>query len=245
MSKPRVLVVEDEPGIAEVIRYTLQSEGFAPEMAASGAQALALFAAAPPDLAILDIGLPDMSGFELFRQLQRLPGADSAPMIFLTARAEEIDRVAGLELGADDYIAKPFSPRELAARARAILRRSQRVRQPPDSPPENGPAAWTAAQTRTGPFTHSPEQRLIGYHGQPLALSRYEYGLLAALLRRPGRIHTRAELLEQVWGSDCDSFDRTVDTHIKTLRAKLRAIHPADDPIHTERGLGYALRPQP
>ena len=237
MSKPRVLVVEDEPGIADVIRYTLQSEGFAPETAASGSQALALLAAAPPDLVILDIGLPDMSGFDLFRQLQRLPGGPQAAMIFLTARTEEIDRVAGLELGADDYVAKPFSPRELAARARAILRRSQRAASPPAPTPE------TAPPTTLGPFTHSPEQRLIRYHGQPLPLSRHEYGLLATLLQRPGRIYTRAELLGQAWGSDCDSYDRTVDTHVKTLRAKLRAVHPQADPIHTERGLGYALRP--
>ena len=218
---------------------------FRSHCAATAAQALAALAARPPDLVILDIGLPDMSGFELFRRLhQQAPGI---PLLFLTARSEEIDRVAGLELGADDYIAKPFSPRELAARVRAVLRRSQR----PPAPAQAVEAAagpWHTLHTAAGPLAIQREQRLIRYHSQRLALSRHEYGLLAALMQRPGRVCSRAELLEAVWGQDCESYDRTVDTHIKTLRAKLRAAaqaahaEPAQtDPIRTERGLGYAL----
>ena len=127
VSKPIVLVVEDEPGIADTIHYALASDGFEPLGCASGAEAIAAFSARCPALAILDVGLPDMNGFELFRRLQELPGGRDVPMVFLTARSSEIDRVVGLELGADDYIAKPFSPRELVARVRTILRRSARA----------------------------------------------------------------------------------------------------------------------
>ena len=242
---PVVLVVEDEPGIAETIHYALASDGFAPEVCASARAAIERFAAAPPALAILDVGLPDLSGFELLRRLQELPGGKAVPMLFLTARADEIDRVVGLELGADDYIAKPFSPRELVARVRTILRRSQR------SVPESNQASARADQApaaiktevegSSSPFALDEERRLIRYHGQPLVLSRYEYGLLVTLLQRPGRVFTRSELLERVWDDPGESFDRTVDAHVKTLRAKLRAVREDEDPIRTLRGVGYAL----
>jgi len=248
---PVVLVVEDEPGIAETIHYALASDGFAPEVCASARQAIERFAAAPPALAILDVGLPDLSGFELLRRLQDLPGGKAVPMLFLTARADEIDRVVGLELGADDYIAKPFSPRELVARVRTILRRSQRVSVAADSK-ENKPAAQEkraqaapesgANEHAASAFALDAERRLIRYHGRALDLSRYEYGLLAVLVQRPGRVFTRDELLELVWDDPGASFDRTVDAHVKTLRAKLRAVDPEDDPIRTLRGIGYALR---
>jgi len=236
---PVVLVVEDEPGIAETIHYALASDGFAPEVCASARQAIERFAAAPPALAILDVGLPDLSGFELLRRLQDLPGGKAVPMLFLTARADEIDRVVGLELGADDYIAKPFSPRELVARVRTILRRSQRVNSEPNQ--AIAPASQAPTAIKTEVFTLDEERRLIRYHGQPLALSRYEYGLLATLLQRPGRVFTRNELLERVWDDPGESFDRTVDAHVKTLRAKLRAVRDGEDPIRTLRGIGYAL----
>lgn len=251
---PLILVVEDEPGIAETIHYALASDGFAPEVCASARQAIERFAAEPPALAILDVGLPDMSGFELLRRLQELPGGRAVPMLFLTARASEIDRVVGLELGADDYIAKPFSPRELVARVRTILRRSQRAYSEPAPAPEHAhraravPAAVSIAEegsaessTSTSPFALDEERRLIRYHGQPLVLSRYEYGLLATLIQRPGRVFTRSELLERVWDDPGESFDRTVDAHVKTLRAKLRAVQDSEDPIRTLRGIGYAL----
>lgn len=251
---PLILVVEDEPGIAETIHYALASDGFAPEVCASARQAIERFAAEPPALAILDVGLPDMSGFELLRRLQDLPGGKAVPMLFLTARASEIDRVVGLELGADDYIAKPFSPRELVARVRTILRRSQRAHLEPAQALEAAnqvPAvsmvsplegeSGTESNASRGPFALDEERRLIRYHGQPLALSRYEYGLLATLIQRPGRVFTRSELLERVWDDPGESFDRTVDAHIKTLRAKLRAVQDGEDPIRTLRGIGYAL----
>ena len=251
MDKPLILVVEDEPGIADTIHYALASDGFEPRVCASAREAIAHFSAAPPALAILDVGLPDMNGFELLRHLQALPGGRAVPMLFLTARSAEIDRVVGLELGADDYVAKPFSPRELVARVRTILRRSGRAAAT-DSDKKTPPAPTAQAQeaidsgankpVRHGPLLLDEERRLIRYHGQALELSRYEYGLLAALMQRPGRVYTRDELLERVWDDPGESFDRTVDAHIKTLRAKLRAVRDDEDPIRTLRGVGYALR---
>ena len=261
--KPAILVVEDEPGIADTIQYALASDGFAPVCCGSGRDALAQFSAAPPALVILDVGLPDMNGFELFRRLQELPGGKAVPMLFLTARSGEIDRVVGLELGADDYVAKPFSPRELVARVRTILRRSQRAQaadvvgtaapQPSQGSAQNqllalaqtaqfAPESGANHVVRHGALECDAERRLVRFHGQPLSLSRYEFGLLATLLQRPGRVYTRDELLERVWDDPGESFDRTVDAHIKTLRAKLRAVRDEDDPIRTLRGVGYALR---
>jgi two-component system catabolic regulation response regulator CreB len=245
--KQRVLIAEDEPGIADTLQYVLRSDGFEPVWCATAQEALAQFQAQPPALAILDIGLPDMNGFELFKRLQsvnRASGGPDVPIIFLTARNDEIDRVVGLELGADDYIAKPFSPRELVARVRTILRRSGSG---------NSPIAGTAAiaaqlaapaahaAPATTPFALDAERMQIRYYGRLLELSRYEYGLLRLMIQRPGRVFTREELLQLVWDDASDSFDRTVDAHIKTLRAKLREVAPGVEPIRTLRGTGYAL----
>jgi two-component system, OmpR family, catabolic regulation response regulator CreB len=230
LNKPRILVVEDESGIADTIQYVLATDGFAPVLCNTAEAALREFAAQPPTLAILDVGLPDLNGFELFKQLQALPGGAQIPMLFLTARSDEIDRVVGLELGADDYIAKPFSPRELVARVRTILRRSAR-------PPSTAPAAAPAVP----PFALDEERHQIRYYGRALELSRYEYGILRLLVQRPGRVFTREELLDKVWDGGSDSFDRTVDAHIKTLRAKLKTIASELEPIRTLRGAGYAL----
>jgi len=235
-SKPRILIAEDESGIADTLRYVLASDGFEPVWCATAEAAVASFAAATPALAILDVGLPDMNGFELFKRLQALPGGPQVPMVFLTARSDEIDRVVGLELGADDYIAKPFSPRELVARVRTILRRAQR----PTAAPEPA-AAPTAAPAPPQPFVLDTERMQIRYYGRLLELSRYEYGLLRLFVQRPGRVFTREELLSLVWDDTSDSYDRTVDAHIKTLRAKLKAIAPEIEPIRTLRGTGYAL----
>ena len=231
LSKPRILVVEDEPGIADTIRYVLATDGFAPVCCVSADQALREFAAEPPALVLLDVGLPDLNGFELFKRLQALPGGAGVPMLFLTARSDEIDRVVGLELGADDYVAKPFSPRELVARVRGILRRSARPAAAPSATAVDGSTPW-----------HLDEERhQVRFYGRLLELSRYEYGILRVLLRKPGRVYTRAELLEQVWDDASDSLDRTVDAHIKTLRAKLKAVAADVEPIRTLRGSGYAL----
>jgi two-component system catabolic regulation response regulator CreB len=230
LPKPRILVVEDEPGIADTIRYVLATDGFTPVCCSTAEQALREFAVEPPALALLDVGLPDLNGFELFKRLQALPGGADVPMLFLTARSDEIDRVVGLELGADDYVAKPFSPRELVARVRGILRRSAR--------PVAAPAASSVHES--APWHLDEERHQIRFYGQPLELSRYEYGVLRVLLRKPGRVYSRNELLEQVWDDASDSLDRTVDAHIKTLRAKLKAVADVEA-IRTLRGTGYAL----
>ncbi|MGE0329114.1 MAG: two-component system response regulator CreB [Ramlibacter sp.] len=235
VSKPRILVVEDESGIADTIQYVLETDGFMPVWCATAGEAIRQFTAAAPALVILDVGLPDLNGFELFRRLQALPCGHQVPMLFLTARTDEIDRVVGLELGADDYIAKPFSPRELVARVRTILRRAGAGQSPAAT------AVPAAGQPAAAPLQHDVERMQIRYYGRLLDLSRYEYGLLRLFVQRPGRVFTRDELLTLVWDKRSDSFDRTVDAHIKTLRAKLKAIAPHVEPIRTLRGTGYAL----
>ena len=240
--KPRILLVEDESGIADTLQYVLSTDGFTPVWCSTAAEALTQFIAELPALAVLDVGLPDMNGFELFRRLQALPGGNQVPMLFLTARSDEIDRVVGLELGADDYIAKPFSPRELVARVRTILRRS--ARPAVAAPNVLTPTPATSATPATLPPTLwllDEERHRIRFYGRALELSRYEYGVLRLLVQKPGRVFTRDELLQKVWGDANDSFDRTVDAHIKTLRAKLKAVAPGLEPIRTLRGTGYAL----
>jgi two-component system catabolic regulation response regulator CreB len=226
----QILIVEDEPGIADTLTYALRTDGFDPLWCATAAAALERVAQPGPGpaLVILDVGLPDLNGFELFK---RLRDHTDVPVIFLTARGDEIDRVVGLELGADDYVAKPFSPRELVARVRTILRRAGRAPAPPAA----------AAPPAPGAFELDEGRRLIRYYGRALELSRYEYGLLRTLVQRPGHVYTRERLLQLVWDDGADSFDRTVDAHVKTLRAKLKAVAPALEPIRTHRGSGYAL----
>ena len=241
-SQPRVLIAEDESGIADTLQYVLKSDGFVPVWCATAQAAVAEVASQPPAIVILDIGLPDMNGFELFKRLQamsRAAGGPDVPMLFLTARNDEIDRVVGLELGADDYIAKPFSPRELVARVRTILRRSGALASAAPAPAATAPAPTAAAPAQ--PFALDNERMQIRYYGRLLELSRYEYGLLRLMIQRPGRVFTREELLQLVWDDASDSFDRTVDAHIKTLRAKLREVAPQVEPIRTLRGTGYAL----
>ena len=217
-----ILIVEDEAAIADVIAYALKTEGFTPHLCALGEEALARLRAGAYSLVILDVGLQDLSGFEVCRRLRAF---SDVPVIFLTARRDEVDRVLGLEIGGDDYVAKPFSPRELVARVRVILRRL--------SPrPSDPPAAA---------FEQDVPARRIRFRGQALDLTRYEYLLLATLLSQPERIFTRSQLMEEVWSGAEESADRTVDTHVKTLRAKLRAIDPEADPIQTHRGVGYSL----
>ncbi len=300
MTRPRILVVEDEPAIADAIIYALQTDGFEAVWCAScvaALQALALAphagsvaaadstpplsaharitagtrlaqkstpvpltsvptsaptsapmsanavnsasagsaASTPIALAVLDIGLPDGSGFDLYK---RIAAHDAnLPVIFLTARGGEIDRVVGLEMGADDYIAKPFSPRELVARVRTVLRRGERALAA--AVRSNGAAGASATG---GPFAVDDERKQIRYRGQTLDLSRTEYRLLKVLIERPGRVFSRDELMARAWDDPAAAFDRTVDAHVKALRAKLRVIDAESDPIQTHRGLGYSLR---
>ncbi len=225
----RILVVEDEPGIADTIRYALATDGFDPHVCALGGDAMRALDGGEFALAILDVSLPDTNGFDLFRQIR---ACSELPVIFVTARAEEVDRVVGLELGADDYVAKPFSPRELVARVRTVLRRMA---------PQSAVHGASTAAVPAGAFKVDEERRRISFCGHPLELTRYEYELLRTLVARPGRVFSRDELLARVWGDSTESIDRTVDAHIKTLRAKLRAAAPGLDPILTHRGSGYAL----
>jgi len=228
--KPKILIVEDEPGIADTLQYALRTDGFEPAWCATGEEGLRHIAAAAPALVILDVGLPDASGFEIFK---RIRATSEVPVVFLTARSDEIDRVVGLELGADDYIAKPFSPRELVARVRSVLRRSARS--------DIAATAAGAASAAAGPIVVDEGRMQVRYYGRALELSRYEFGLLKTLASRPGHVFTREALLDRVWGDDSDSMDRTVDAHVKTLRAKMKAIAPGLEPIRTLRGSGYAL----
>jgi two-component system catabolic regulation response regulator CreB len=230
--KPLILIVEDEAGIADTLQYALATDGFEPLWCATAQAALERSAERRPALVILDVGLPDLNGFELFK---RLRAASDVPVVFLTSRSDEIDRVVGLELGADDYVSKPFSPRELVARVRTVLRRSARAAAPLAAPLAEASADAPAA------FALDEGRRLIRFYGRALELSRYEYGLLRTLLSRPGHVFTRDRLLELVWDDAAQSLDRTVDAHVKTLRAKLKAVAPALEPIRTHRGTGYAL----
>lgn len=238
--RPLILVVEDEPAIADTILYALRTEGFDPDWKTTVGAAREVLARRPFALAVLDIGLPDGSGFDFCRELR---ARDGLPVIFLTARSEEIDRVVGLEIGADDYIVKPFSPRELTARVRAVLRRTQPVARPPTAPSAATGAAPDAVRSggSRGPFAIDEDRCEVRYHATRLDLTRREYRLLLALLSQPGRVFSREQLLTRAWDEPEASLDRTVDAHIKTLRAKLRAVDAAGDPIRTHRGFGYSI----
>jgi len=231
----RIVIVEDEPAIADTLVYALRTEGFRPEWCGTGAAGLDAHRREPADLVILDVGLPDLPGFEVCRRLHQ---GGAVPVLFLTARNAEIDRIVGLELGADDYVTKPFSPREVTARVKAILRRAAAGR----------PAGAAPAALSTPDGIELDEERCeVRVRGAALALTRYEFRLLRVLLARPGRVYSRDELMTLVWEDPGASLDRTVDAHIKTLRAKVRAAagDEAFDPIRTHRGMGYSLRPGP
>jgi len=230
-----LLLLEDDPAIARTVVYALEREGLQVRHSLLVQDARAQMRQQAFDLLVLDVGLPDGNGLDVLRELRQTPAsstgtASSTPVLMLSAQGEEIDRVLGLELGADDYLPKPFSPRELAARAKALLRRSQMPR---------SPGHHTAPATHG--LQHDTQGQRMALHGQPLALTRREYHLLACLLQGAGRIHSRETLLAAAWGDDSESTDRTVDTHIKTLRAKLREADPGRDFISTHRGMGYCL----
>ena len=216
-----ILIIEDETPIADVLAYALKSEGYVTQHCTLGGEGLAQLRSGKFALAIMDVGLPDMSGFDVCRQARTYT---DIPILFLTARSEEVDRIVGLEIGADDYVTKPFSPREVVARVRVILRRL-------------GQAATGA---NTSWFEVDAASARIRFCGALLELTRYEYLLLKFLLEQPGRIYARDLLMDAIWRDALDTSDRTVDTHIKTLRAKLKAVRDDLDPIVTHRGMGYS-----
>ncbi len=232
----KILLIEDEPSIADNIIYALTTEGFEVAWHPTAENALNAFASNDFQLVILDIGLPDSNGFEVCKRLRRV---SSVPIIFVTARKDEIDRVVGLEIGADDYVVKPFSPRELSARVKAVLRRTNHSPAASEfSPVVDSPSPLPKSSS---PFTVDEERLEIRYQSCLLHLSRYEYRLLKVLLDRPGKVFSRDELMNRVWDEPGSSLDRTVDAHIKTIRAKLHAIASDTDPIRTYRGVGYSL----
>lgn len=227
---PRVLLVEDEPAIADTLVYALETERFEVTHALTGAEALAAAEREIFDFAILDIGLPDMTGLDVCRRLRE---RSSIPVLFLTARDAEVDRILGLELGGDDYVTKPFSPREIVARVRAILRRARDV----------SPVTMSGKVTGMGRILHHDTSAMrIHCHGEQLDLTAHEYKLLLVLLEKPGRVFTRDQLLDHAWQDPGAVTDRTIDAHIKSIRAKLRSVRVgAEDLIQTRRGLGYLL----
>ncbi|MBK1830221.1 two-component system response regulator CreB [Verrucomicrobiaceae bacterium R5-34] len=233
---PHVLLVEDETSIADTLIYALETEHFRVTHCSTAGDALDVLQNDPPEFAVLDVGLPDMSGFDLCMEIRK---HSSLPVLFLTARDSEIDRILGLELGGDDYVTKPFSPREVVARVRAIMRRSSAAVTSDHGADRDKPATAPA-----GKLVHDSDAMMIYCHGGQLNLTAHEYKLLVALMSQPGRIFSREQLLNKAWEDPGSAMDRTVDAHIKSLRAKLRALTPnGDDPIETRRGLGYTLAP--
>ena len=228
-TSPRVLIVEDEPAIAELLSVNLRHNGFTPIWAEDGAAAQREIEAQLPDLILLDWMLPGMSGVEFAKRLRSEERTRSIPLIMLTARGEEQDKVAGLEAGADDYVTKPFSPRELVARIKAVLRRRA---------PETTEDAVEIGGLRLDPATHR-----LAADGQPVNLGPTEFRLLHFLMTHPERVHSRAQLLDQVWGDHVFVEERTVDVHIRRLRC---ALEPSghDSLVQTVRGSGYRFSTQ-
>jgi len=218
-----ILLVEDEPAIADTLIYALERDGYHVHHCLTGQAALHRARQQRFDLFVLDVGLPDQTGFALCRALQQLR---ATPVLFLTARSDEVDRIVGLELGAEDYVTKPFSPRELVLRIKVILRRQ----------------ANAALAEPTTAFQHDESRAQIQFRQQPLTLTRSEYRLLVALIAQPERLFSREQLLDALGPQAEDSTDRTIDTLIKQLRAKLRVIDPDCEAITTHRGLGYSLK---
>jgi len=228
MAGERVLVVDDERHIVDVVVYILEENGFNVDTALDGETGLRLFNETHPDLVILDLMLPGIPGLELFREMRQARPA--VPVIMLTSRNEEIDRVLGLELGADDYVTKPFSTRELAARVKCILRRAIRAA-----------SQQTNAMLTHGPIEIDPEAFTARYFGRPVQLTRAEFRLIECLVRYPARVFTRDTLIDRIYDDEHIVTDRSIDAYVKRLRRKLAAIRPDINPIETVHGLGYKL----
>ena len=224
----RILVVDDEPSVTDLIAYNLRKSLYDVRIAADGREALRLVREYSPDLILLDLMIPEVDGLDVCREIRR---SSDVPVIMITARGEEVDRVLGLEIGADDYVTKPFSMRELLARIKAVLRRAQKVNGEESSSLLHGP----------GSLLMDVEQRTITVNGAPIELTRLEFDLLHRLLINPGRVLTRERLLEQAWGYEYVGDTRAVDSAVKRLRAKLRAVSDEADCIESVRGLGYRV----
>ena len=220
----RVLVVEDEESFSDALSYMLRKEGFEPVVATTGPEALAEFDRGGADIVLLDLMLPGLPGTEVCRQLRSRSGV---PIIMLTAKDSEVDKVVGLELGADDYVTKPYSARELVARIRAVLRRRGDVEAPADSALEAGPVRMDV------------ERHVVSVDGEPVALPLKEFDLLELLMRNAGRVLTRVQLIDRVWGSDYVGDTKTLDVHVKRLRSKVEADPSVPRHLVTVRGLGY------
>lgn len=233
MANSLIFIVEDEPSIAQTVQFALESEGFAAEHFSTGRACMAALEERAPALILLDVGLPDVNGFDFFRMIRQ---RSSAAIIFLTARNDEIDRVVGLEMGADDYIVKPFSLREMIARVRVALRRQGAA-----GLGETGAVPAGAQPPSDQSFFIDKDRRKIHFRTVALDLTLHEYRLLEALLDHPGRVFSRGQLLERAWDDPDHRLERTVDSHIKSLRGKLRAIDANANPICTHRGIGYSL----
>lgn len=227
MAHERILVIEDEPDIAEVLQYNLEKEGFQVETARRGDAGLDAIRREAPDLVLLDLMLPGVDGLELTRLLKRESTTSRVPIVMLTARGEEVDRIVGLELGADDYIPKPFSPREVVLRVKAVLRRQQSDETP-------------AELLEIGGIQLDISGHQLRLRGKEVPLTATEFRLLRLLMERSGRVQTRGQLLSDVWGYAEDIDSRTVDTHIRRLRRKLGS---EAERIETVIGVGYRLRP--
>ena len=227
----KILIVDDDPHIREVLRYALDKAGYAISEAGDGQQALKLYSSEAPDLVVLDIKMPEMDGTEVCRMIRQ---QDNTPIVFLSSKDEEIDRILGLELGGDDYVTKPFSPRELVSRVRAVLRRSG------DSS-RSGTNTDSARIYQHGKLILNEDQFVAHWHSQEIVLTVTEFGLLRTLLAHPGKVFTRDELMTSAYDFNNVVSDRTIDSHIRRVRAKLGAV--ADDPIETVHGVGYKLGP--
>ena len=243
----RVLIVEDELSIADTLVFAIGGEGFATHWVRLGQEAIECVQQGLADLVVLDVGLPDMSGFEVCKAIRR---QSEVPILFLTARGEEIDRVVGLEIGADDYVVKPFSPREVAARVRVILKRTRVVEAgavaalaavAPAQPVPGAPAG--SAPLAAEPFEVDAERKQVRHRGVPLELTPHEFRLLSHLLAHPERVFSRQQLLGAIGAGSDAVYERNIDGHVKALRAKLRSVAPDRDPIQTHRGFGYSFQP--
>ncbi|MGB9903758.1 MAG: response regulator [Desulfotomaculales bacterium] len=245
----RILVVDDEESIVELIRYNLEKEGYSVVTAADGNAALKAVHGEPPDLIILDVMLPGKDGLFLCRTLQSDPKTRKIPIIMISARTDEVDRILGLEMGADDYVTKPFSPRELLARVKARLRRERLENEEKEDKEREG-APETAPQKskrslRRGPLVIEPEKFSATLDGERLDLTPKEFELVSFLAGAPGRVFTREELLERIWGYDYPGDSRTVDVHIRHIRQKLSRAPGAHRLIETVRGVGYRFAEVP